>query len=170
MERERGERPKTLQAPSNRVPPAAEKPVYAPPINWWKLDAEERTETLQVLFEWVPELVRRYGLRDSTLPPCWYKHEAMIQELLALFQLRNQQMFLPIAPPSAPSDFHYQFQLFQGRMLTWNHMSGCNGSEHNDTVVQLWADPYKPAAAAWDVDAHEYVMEAQHRWAKEETE
>lgn len=165
MVRERGERPEKPMPP-----PAAPKPVFEPPIDWWRLDAEERTETLSVLFEWVPELVRRYGLTDAVVPPCWYRHEALIQELLALYQYRQQQQFLPAAPPSAPLDFHYQFQLVIGRLRSWVGQAGCNTSEHMETTVQSWADPGQPRAAAWDVDAYTYLEGAQLGWAREETE
>lgn len=153
MVRERGERPE------NPVPPAPPKPVFEPPINWWKLDAEERTETLEVLFDWVRELVRRYGLRDSEVPPCWYRHEAMVQELLALFQYRNQQQFLESAPPGAPIDFHYQLQLALGRLRSWTGVTGCNGAEHLATPIQQWADTANPKSQEWEAKAFMYLQE-----------
>ncbi len=170
MVRERGERPENPVPPESRVPPAPVKPVMEAPINWWRLDSEERAETLGVLLEWVPELVRRYGLTDQVVPPCWYRHEALIQELLALFQYRNQQQFLPVAPPGAPLDFHYQLQLLMQRLRGWVTMSGCNAGEHEDTRLPVWADPSSARHALWEEEAIEYIALEQQRWQNEETE
>lgn len=142
--------------------------MYAAPINWWRLDAEERVETMTVLTEWVPELVRRYGLQDAIIPPCWFRHEAMIQELLALFQYRNQLQFLPAAPPGAPLDFHYQLQLVMQRMRSWTGMTGCNGGEHEPTRVQSWADPQMVNGAKWATAISDYLLEQEQVWKSEE--
>ncbi|MFV0435007.1 MAG: hypothetical protein ACK5LO_13635 [Leucobacter sp.] len=135
MVRERGERPSEKALP----PPTAVPPKLAAPIDWWKLDDAERAETLEVLFVWVPELVRRYGLAEQIVPPCWYQHEAIVQELLALFQYRNQQQYLDIAPPSAPLDFHTQLQYVITRLRMWVGMSECTLGRHNDTILPSWA-------------------------------
>ncbi|WP_336652984.1 MULTISPECIES: hypothetical protein [unclassified Leucobacter] len=164
--RERGERPKESLAPS--AGPA--KPGYEPPINWWRLDAEERTEILEVLVSWVPELCRRYGLTDAIIPPCWYRHEPLIQELLAFYQYRNQMQFLESAPPNAPLDVHYQLQLLLGRLRSWVSQSGCNAAEHMDTPVQPWVAEDDARAATWEVEAFQYLEKALEMWTKEEAE
>lgn len=152
MERERGARPERAIPPSE-VPPAPVKPKFAPPIDWWKLDDEERAEVLEVLVEWVPELVRRYMLREQIVPSCWFKHQELIQELLALFQYRNQQQFLEVAPPSAPLDFHYQLQLSIGRLRSWVGEAGCKPGMHEGRALPKWADPATPAGAMWPEEA-----------------
>lgn len=170
MVRERGERPSDPQPPATKTPIPEAASAYEPPVNWWRLDAQERAETLGVLFEWVPELVRRYGLRDSEIPPCWFRHEAMVQELLALFQYRNQQQFTPGANPGAANDFHYQFQLFLQRMRSWAGTTGCRTGEHNPTVLQAWADPANSSSAVWQVSAEEYLSSSMQDWEQEEME
>lgn len=165
--RERGERPESPLAPP---PPAPAKPVYEPPINWWRLDAEERTEMLEVLFLWVPELCRRYGLIDAIIPPCWYRHEPLIQELLAFYQYRNQMQFLETAPTIAALDVHYQLQLVISRLRSWVLQTGCNAAEHAETPVQSWAAEGTAQAAAWEVETFEYLEKAPKMWMKEEAE
>lgn len=153
--RVRGDRPKQPAPPAGGVPSAPVKPKLAAPIDWWKLDPLERIEVLQVLIEWVPELVRRYLLKEAVIPRCWHQHEPLIQELLALFQYRNQQQFLPIAPPSAPLDFHYQFQLAIGRMRSWTQQAGCRGRDHFPTEPVDWANPATGHGAKWPIEALE---------------
>lgn len=152
--RQRGSRPKEDSAPSPQIPQRAPLPS---PINWWRLDDEERAETLEVLSEWVPELVRRYGLRDSVVPPCWFLHEALVQELLALFQYRNQQQVEPTAPPSAMLDFHYQFDLAIRRLANWTTSTGCNSAEHHDTTPAVWVVPGSVRNSTWVIDFEDYV-------------
>lgn len=136
MVRERGERPEE-RTPPQMIPP---RPQFAPPVDWWKLDTRERAEILsEVLGPWVLQLVHHYGLPAQVVVPCWYRHDALIQELLALFQYRNQQQFLTQAPPSAPLDFHVQLQLSIARLRGWVQQLGCNESEHSETRIPAWA-------------------------------
>lgn len=134
------------------------EPQVAAAIDWWKLDDQEQAEILGVLLRWVPELARRYGLMEQVIPPCWYKHEPLIQELLALYQYRNQQQFLPVAPPSAPLDFHYSFQLAIGRLTYWAALTRCNQRQHNATRIPGWAAAGSTENAEWVIDA-EYEVE-----------
>lgn len=156
--RERGVRPQPEKPPSIPL-----RPQLPSPINWWKLDGEERAETLEVLGEWVPELIRRYGLRDSVVPPCWYQHEALVQELLALFQYRNQQQVQETAPPSAMLDFHYQFDLAIRRLSSWTSATGCNSAEHHETPLSMWVAPGIVRASTWAVEFEDHVNSVRAR-------
>lgn len=158
--RTRGSRPNATPPPP--PPPQVRQPLPSP-INWWKLDDEERAETLEVLGEWVPELVRRYGLRDSVVPPCWYQHEALVQELLALFQYRNQQQVQKTAPPSAMLDFHYQFDLAIRRLSSWTSATGCNSAEHHETPLSMWVAPGIVRASTWAVEFEDHVNSVRAR-------
>lgn len=125
----------------------AERPKLAPPVNWWKLDPAQRVETLQVVAEFTSELVSRYRLKATVVPPCWFLHEALVQELLALFQYRNQQQFVEAAPPGAPHEFHYQFQFAIARLRSWVKEAGCTPQEHFDQPIrQPWTDPESDSA------------------------
>lgn len=149
--RTRGERPQEAQ-PIPAAQPAAAAPL---PINWWKLHNDERSETLETLLVWVPELVRRYSLPAQLVPPCWYLHDALTQELLALFQFRNQMQFNMALgpPPSAPLDFHVQFKLWRDRMREWVTEAGCVQGRHETPRVQLWAQLGTTEHAIWATDA-----------------
>lgn len=156
--RDRGARPEEPTPPVAAPEPAK----LATPVNWWKLDVEERAETLEVLQKWVPQLVRSYGLKDSVVPPCWWKHEALVQELLALFQYRNQQQVLPVSPPSAMLDFHYQFDIARRRLAEWTGMTGCNSAEHFETSQQMWVVPGTVQRSQWEVEFDEHIDQVRH--------
>lgn len=132
------------------------KARYASPVDWWALDGMERAEMLGVLAVWVPKLVRWFGLRDDTVPPCWFRHDALVQELLALYQYREQQQVLPAAPPSAMLDFQVQLQLALARLRGWVGVTGCNAREHTDTPVPVWVGDVV-VHSRWRVEVDEVI-------------
>lgn len=159
MVRERGERPVDPVPPK----PAVSAPSVAElPIDWMAIDALEQAEILEhTLGVWVPNAVVEFGLSERVVPRCWYKHSAMIHELLALFQYRQQQQFnLDLGPPaSAPIDFQYQFSLWRHRMRDLTTDAGCTASAHRPQERPSWADPDSTESAMWAVDLEEYVQE-----------
>lgn len=135
-------------------------PVLPEPINWWKLDNEERRVTLDDLRVFVLNLTEYYVLSEQLIPRCWYQHSALIQELLALFQYRNQQQFGPGASVQGPIDFHTQFvQHAIPRLRGWVTDMGCNASEHypDDDRYASWMAPESKTHAEWKTDFHEYL-------------
>lgn len=158
MVRERGTRPEDLTPP----PPMPEVSAAALPIDWMKLDGAERAELmLSTLLEWVPSMVRSFALREQTVPPCWYLHEEMVHELLALYQYREQQQFNDLLgpPASAAIDFLYQLGLWKARMQALTGDAGCTSAKHHEPTIPAWADPAKPASATWGVEAEEYALQ-----------
>lgn len=158
MVRERGIRPEDLAPPAPLPAPS----VAELPIDWMKLDDAERSEILlSKLIPWVPELVRSYMLKPQIVVPCWYLHEEMIHEVLALYQYREQQQFnLELGPPaSAPIDFQYQLGLWKHRMTELTANAGCTQADHHRPTVQAWADVERPESATWSVTAEEFAME-----------
>ena len=172
---ERGERPASsglgdlgagFGVPEDIPPPMS-------PVDWWKLDRLERAETLSTLAEFVPELVRRFVLTDAVVPPCWYRHESLIQELLGLFQLRQQANFLETAPATAPNDFHLQmFMYWVPRMRTHVAVTSCNAAEHFDSKPAGWTVPGEASSAMWKtqfgVFIDENVQSGWSTWAHED--
>lgn len=135
------------------------------PIDWWVLDRVERAETLRLLGEFVPELVSRFAFSDAVVPPCWYMHEALIQELLGLFQLRQQAQFLESATATTPNDFHVQLNMWVSRMRGWVTQSGCNTAQHYNSALPAWVLPGK-RRALWETDLHEFIhMGLQAGWS-----
>ena len=54
------------------------------PVVWSDLSAGEAFDTWTDLAGWVTWLVRRFRLRPREVPPCWFRHAAVIEELTAL--------------------------------------------------------------------------------------
>ncbi|MCK9923591.1 hypothetical protein MXD61_17235 [Frankia sp. AgPm24] len=53
------------------------------PFRWEDLDPEQTRETWQELGDWVSWLRGRFRIDD--IPPCWYRHGDLVEELTALW-------------------------------------------------------------------------------------
>lgn len=151
--RERGPRPDIPALP----PRSIEVPQHVTPINWWRLDDAERAEVFGVLRGFVTEFVRRYALPASVVPPCWYRHEAIVQELLAFYQYRDQLQLAegPAASHAgAPLEVHVQLHMLRGRL---REIVQCNEAEHFDDAIPAWAVPETAVGALWSEDFDEFV-------------
>lgn len=111
----------------------------APPVNWWLASEEEKALHLARLTNFTLRLVASYKLGVEIVPPCWHRHDELVQELLALLQYRNDQQFIPDQAPGAAIDFHEKFALWRERMRRWVSEAGCKGNEHVGREVPKWA-------------------------------
>ncbi len=142
----------------SEVPGAVPVPVkLAPPVDWWRLDAAQRVETLDVVSRFTVQLVRSYGLPAAVVPPCWFEHEALVMELLALFQYRNQQQFLEVAPPGAPQEWHVQFERAVVRLRQWTTIFGCTEQEHRPTRLPGWVTAGTAPAEAYETKFEQFA-------------
>ena len=107
------------------------------PIDYWIVSGVERAAVFRELAEFVHYLVVSYALDEREVPRCWYLHNALVQELLALMQYRKQ-VYSEAAPPSAPQDFHFQLQQTLLRMRSWAARTNCIAAEHNPDYIPPW--------------------------------
>jgi len=76
--------------PSPRPRPSAginllrEQVLRARPIHWPSLTETERPQAFADLREWVEPLVDRFAIEIRVIPPCWYRHNGMVEALSAL--------------------------------------------------------------------------------------
>ena len=53
-------------------------------INWRTLEDEDAPQVWSDLRSWVIWFTHRYNIAARKIPPCWYKHGALVEELSAL--------------------------------------------------------------------------------------
>ncbi|GAA1448977.1 hypothetical protein [Leifsonia poae] len=53
-------------------------------INWRTLEDADAAQVWTELRDWVTWFTHRYNLPIRKIPPCWYKHGALVEELSAL--------------------------------------------------------------------------------------
>lgn len=128
--------------PDPAVPPASTpspfdvSPAASPSRSgahvWHTLTVTEAARAWQVLTGWVDWLTDRYHLED-TLPDCWYRHGAMVDELDAL---RAAWTAAYIDPHARPQDPAYWLELLDrtlSRLRAWDRYGCTAGTHHDDT-------------------------------------
>lgn len=144
---------------SEEQPDFIEPPMrFDPPIDWWSLSPGERTPILGRLRVFVDELVRRWNLQESVVPACWWRHEPMVQELLALKQYR-EIAFWEKSPPSTPLDFNYQLKsMVIPRLREEVAATGCT-HEHTPAKTQQYVVDGSPAELKYSREMGAWVVE-----------
>jgi len=79
------------------------------PIHWPSLTAEERTVRSDELRDWVEKFGARFDIDVRVIPPCWQRHEGMVESLSALRD-HERASYADTATPTAAVDWlraHY---------------------------------------------------------------
>ena len=109
------------------------------PVCWPRLDHDAAVGAWHGLDAWIRWCVGRYGLDHRTIPPCWYQHGALVEELSAL-RTGWQAAHSPTAPGNAPLEWHALFAMARQRLQDWVARSGCRPDEHREQHGTTWID------------------------------
>lgn len=114
------------------------------PIDWTRLPAEDAAQTWLDLDDWVRWLTRTYVLDHRDIPPCWYRHGDLVEELTALWTA-HRAAYEPTGPATGPADWHHTFAACRTRLQAWAARTGCRHGQHRDPVPPIWAgEPATP--------------------------
>ena len=72
------------------IPDLADPGWDPQPVCWPVIDGEAAYVAWSGLDTWVRWCARRYALDQRTIPPCWWRHGALVEELTALVQEMTQ--------------------------------------------------------------------------------
>jgi hypothetical protein len=108
------------------------------PVDWNRLTADDGPLVWAALETWVRWLVARYGLDHRDVPPCWFRHGALVEELSAL-RSAHLEAFHPAKSPAGPAEWHTTFGNARTRMRDWAARTGCKTGLHRDDVPAPWA-------------------------------
>lgn len=97
---------------------------------WHALTAKEAADAWDALIGWVDWLIARYGL-DDTVPACWYRHGALVDELDALRAAWTDAYLAPSAKLSDACHWLAQLASSTARIHTWDRY-GCAAGTHRD--------------------------------------
>lgn len=114
---------------SDRDPSSA--PLGASIVNWRELPAPMASETWTQLRAWVDWFVVRYDLTPVQIPPCWYKHGRLVEELTALYTA-HQVAFNATDSGLGPVTWHERLTLALTRLKA-AYAGGC-GTEHYEST------------------------------------
>jgi len=133
-------------------PPALPDTWQLVPVCWATLDQATAAHQCAALGDWVRRLATRYALPTRTLPPCWYRHGGIVEELSAL---RSGWLaaYAPDARLSAALDWHHMFDGTRSRLHETTRGNGCTKDDHRDDDTASWLTSPDPRfAAACEVD------------------
>lgn len=121
-------------------------------INWRTLRDEDAADVWEALRAWVEWFTTRYNIPVSTVPPCWWQHDALVEELSAL-HTSHVAAFDPSDTGFGPLSWHERLAIAIPR-LTRAYGGGCS-TEHRPTKPRSWAGVTDETAwTAWTTQAH----------------
>jgi hypothetical protein len=107
------------------------------PVCWKGLDHGSAIRAQCTLDEWVRWLAVRYTLAPRTIPPCWYRHGILVEELSAL-RTGWLAAFEPSAPGSMALDWHAMFWATRQRLQETISRVGCTKDDHREDQPSTW--------------------------------
>lgn len=92
-------------------------------VCWRYLSGEQAAQHWAELVPWVRWFLDRYRIKADTVPPCWYRHGSMIEELSAL-HTAWLVAYSSKAPGAAPLDWHSSLHYAIQRLQAWTQEQG----------------------------------------------
>ena len=113
------------------------KPVG--PVHLPSLLERDRTRALAELGTWVDQLMLRFSIEPRVIPPCWRKHNGMVE---ALFALRDHERasYAASASPTAGVDWLRALHDVTHFIADLNAVTMCSGREHRDPFLNKRSD------------------------------
>jgi hypothetical protein len=123
--------------------------------HWPSLPAAERAEEWDRLRAWVERFVDRFHLGVDRVPPCWYRHNALVEALSALRD-HEAACYTDTGSPAGPVDWFRGFREVEARLVEWSARTGCDARQHRADQTREWhTDPDQWAAFRQTATAHE---------------
>lgn len=98
----------------------------------------ERERAMAQLREWVPQLVRRFAIDSRVIPPCWEKHNGIVEALQALRD-HERASYADTAPLTGAVEWFLAFREIEVRLTSLGASTHCTRQEHRSAPIQDWA-------------------------------
>ena len=113
-------------------------------INWRTLEDEDAPQVWTDLRSWVVWFTHRYNIAPRKIPPCWFKHGALVEELSALHTAWLVS-YDSLDAGYGPIGWHERLAVALPRLATWYNGECHNGHTEllqtgDDTIPTEWAD------------------------------
>lgn len=136
--------------PGNRYRTSA--PIGAHIVNWRTLTDHDARKAWDELRAWVEWFTVRYRISETVIPPCWYKHGHLVEELSAL-HTAHTAAFDPSDAGLGPIGWHERLSLALPR-LTRAYSGGC-ARGHDPLTPRTWTTTVDEQEwDAWTRKAH----------------
>jgi len=117
--------------------PPNSKPA-APPIHWPSLLPSESRAEWEDLRAWVEQFVDRFALDTRTIPPCWYRHNTMVETLAALRDHERGSYGHSIAKTTAVAWLRAVRDV-EALLKESASRNGCTAAEHRPDARARWS-------------------------------
>ena len=107
------------------------------PTHWPSLLPDDAPQAWADLRVWVERLVDRFGLETRVVPPCWYRHNTLVEALSALRD-HERMSFAPSASPTAAVDWFRALREIEHVMTQACARTQCSVNEHRPDPPRTW--------------------------------
>lgn len=128
------------------------------PLEWRALSSHEAATAWGELREWVGWLRTEFGFDHRVVPPCWYRHRALVSVLSALHD-HWLAGYDPMGSLLGPGEWHRGLIQLEMRLREWASRTGCSVGEHRADV----AIAYPPDDDAWQANVADDVAARRSR-------
>jgi hypothetical protein len=122
---------------TSQGPFAAELDDLRGPTHWPSLLPDEACPPWADLRDWVKHLVDRFGLENQAVPPCWYRHNTLVEALSALRD-HERILFALSASPTTAVDWFRALREIEHRMSEACARTQCSVNEHRPDPPFTW--------------------------------
>lgn len=110
--------------------------VSTGPVNWRSLRSGETKAAWAALRGWVVWFRHEFAFDHRVVPPCWYRHSALVSVLSALFD-GWRCAYDPLNTPGGASDWHETLIQLETRLRDWASRTGCTVGVHRADVFPV---------------------------------
>jgi hypothetical protein len=110
------------------------------PIYWPTREAGQAEFDWPSLAEWVERLRARFPHMTARIPDCWYRHNDLVEALLALRD-HERVSYAFTAPASAAVEWHRAFRDMEARWETWIKRFTCTVPGKGHETLDLRPHP-----------------------------
>lgn len=89
------------------------------------------------LAPWVRQLVNRFDLDIRVVPPCWARHNGMVEALSALRDY-ERSCYSDTSAPTAALDWFRALAEIEARLITLGAATRCSVTEHRENPAARW--------------------------------
>lgn len=114
------------------------------PVNWRNVASANASDRWSELRDWVGWFRSELAFDHRVVPPCWYRHPALVS-LLSALRDHWQAAYDESGSLVGPSDWHRALAQLEPRLREWASRTGCTAGAHRPDVTA----PYPDDADAW---------------------
>lgn len=109
------------------------------PVDWRGVPSADAEPVWTALRDWVEWFRREFVLDHRVVPPCWYRHCALVSVLSAVHD-QWRSAYDPLNLPAASAEWHRGVIPLEQRLRDWASRTGCTTSTHRPDVVAEYPD------------------------------